>query len=109
MSNAWLLLIGTILFEVAGTVCMKLSQGFAKLIPSILIFVFYGISFTLLTLTLKTLQVSAVYAVWAGLGTSLVAIIGVVYFKETMPLLKALGIGLVVLGIIMIHLNEPKP
>jgi small multidrug resistance pump len=109
MGTDWILLIGTILFEVAGTVSMKLSQGFAKLIPSICIVVFYGLSFALLTLTLKTMPVSTVYTLWAGLGTALVAVIGTLYFKEAMPPVKAFGIGLVVLGVVLIHLHELKP
>lgn len=104
----WLLFIGTVVFEVAGTISMKLSQGFAKLIPSLLIFICYGLSFALLTLILKTMEVSTVYATWSGLGTSLVAVIGVVYFKEAMHVPKALGIGLVVLGIILINIHNPK-
>lgn len=95
MLHPWGLLTVTILFEVAGTISMKLSEGFAKGVPSILIFVFYGLSFTFLTLTLKTWNVSTVYAIWSGLGTSLVAVIGVAYFKETMNAPKALDIGLV--------------
>lgn len=109
MGSNWILLAGTILFEVAGTVAMKLSQGFAKLVPSILLFIFYGLSFALLTLTLKTMHVSTVYACWAGLGTALVAIIGGLYFKEPMPLFKTVGIGLVVLGVILINLHESNP
>ncbi len=108
MLDTWLLLMGTILFEVAGTTSMKLSQGFARWLPSVCIFVFYGISFTLLTLTLKTLQMSTVYAIWSGVGTSLVALIGVFYFKEAMNFPKALGIGLVVLGVVLIHLYDSK-
>lgn len=109
MGTDWILLIGTILFEVAGTVSMKLSQGFARLIPSVCIVIFYGLSFALLTLTLKTMHVSTVYAIWSGLGTALVAIIGALYFREAMPPIKALGIGCVVLGVILIHLNEFNP
>jgi small multidrug resistance pump len=109
MLHIWLLFVGTVMFEVAGTVSMKLSEGFAKLVPSLLIFVFYGLSFVLLTLTLKTMNVSTIYAMWSGLGTSLVAVIGVVYFKEVMNVSKALGIGLVVLGVILIHVNDVKP
>ena len=108
MSTAWLLLIGTSVFEVVGTVFMKLSQGFTQLVPSLLIFVSYGVSFTLLTLVLKTMHVSTVYALWSGLGTSLVAVLGVVYFKEAMNLSKAFGIGLVILGVMLITLNDVR-
>lgn len=109
MGTDWILLIGTILFEVAGTVSMKLSQGFARLVPSVCIVIFYGLSFTLLTLTLKTMHVSTVYALWSGLGTALVAAVGTLYFKEAMSPVKAFGIGLVILGVILIHLHDRKP
>ncbi len=94
MGTDWVLLIGTILFEVAGTMAMKLSQGFAKLVPSVCIVIFYGLSFALLTLTLKSMPVSTVYALWAGLGTALVAVIGTLYFKEAMPPSKYLALVL---------------
>ena len=108
MLNAWVLLTATILFEVAGTISMKLSAGFTNPLPSFLIFVFYGISFTFLTFTLKTLEVSTVYAMWSGLGTCLVAILGVAYFKEVLSTSKSMGIALVILGVILIHLSPSK-
>ena len=80
LSTCYLIL--AILFEVAGTTSMKLSDGFNKIGPSIFIFVFYILSFTFLTLTLKRLEVSIAYAVWSGLGTLLIAIVGVFFFQE---------------------------
>ncbi|MHC5828190.1 MAG: DMT family transporter, partial [Nostoc sp.] len=78
MSTSWIYLIAAIVFEVSGTTCMKLSQGFTKIVPSVLIFVFYGLCFSFLTLALKRLEVSVAYSVWAGLGTILIAIIGII-------------------------------
>ena len=78
--QSWLYLTGAILLEVAGTSCMKLSEGFTKLIPSVLIFVFYSLSFAGLTIALKKLDVGIAYAVWAGIGTALIAVIGIIYF-----------------------------
>jgi small multidrug resistance pump len=69
--------------------------------------VFYGLSFTALTLCLKRLEVSMAYAVWSGLGTLLIAIIGVVIFKEPFPPLKVVSIVLIVLGVIGLHLSSP--
>jgi small multidrug resistance pump len=108
MLATWLLLAGAIVCEVAGTTSMKLSQGFSRLAPSIMIFCFYGLSFVLLTLVLKTLEVSTVYAVWSGLGTSLIAVIGVLYFSETMSWPKVLGIALVVSGVVLINLGDAR-
>jgi len=100
MSKSWIYLIGAILFEVSGTTCMKLSQGFAKIIPSILIFVFYSCSFTLMTLAIKQLEVSVVYAIWSGIGMALITAIGIFVFGESASLLKLISILFITVGII---------
>ena len=102
---SWLFLALAIIFEVAGTINLKLSQGFANLLPSILIFVFYGISFSFTTLALKELELSWVYAIWSGLGTALVVIIGILYFKEQVTLIKVVSISLIVCGVIGLNLG----
>ena len=102
--QAWLLLLGAIVLEVAGTTSMKLSDGFTKLVPSVFIFVFYAISFILLTLTLKQINVSIAYAVWAGMGTALVAAIGIMYFAEPMTGFKLVCAGLIILGVVGLNL-----
>jgi len=106
--NHWLALAGAIVLEVSGTVSMKLSEGFTKLIPSILIFVFYAASFAVLTLALKKIDVGVAYAVWAGVGTALIAVIGVLYFKEPFSTLKAFSIVLIIAGVIGINLSGAK-
>ncbi|ADE15122.1 small multidrug resistance protein [Nitrosococcus halophilus Nc 4] len=106
MHHSWLML--AILLEVAGTTCMKLSMGFSRLTPSILIFVFYGLSFTALTYSLKKIDLSIAYALWSGIGTGLIAIIGFVYFKEQITSLKLASIALIMLGVIGINLSDLK-
>ena len=101
----WFYLIIAIILEVAGTTSMKLSNGFARLLPSTMIFVFYGLSFAGLTLALKKIDVSVAYAIWAGLGTALITIIGLVYFKEPATLLKIVSIGLIVIGVLGLNLD----
>ena len=96
---AWLYLTASIVFEVAGTTSMKLSDGFSRLVPSVLIFVFYGISFYAFTLALKKMDLSVAYAVWAGSGTALVAIIGMIWFNDTVTTLKLVSLGLVIIGV----------
>ena len=68
-AQAWSLLSLAIVFEICGTVCMRLSDGFSRLTPSVLIFVFYAMSFALNTLVVRVLGLSVVYAVWSGVGT----------------------------------------
>ena len=101
----WLYLILAILLEVSGTTCMKLSQGFTKVVPSILLFVFYTLSFSMLTLALKRIDVSIAYAVWSGVGTALIATIGVLWFKEPATAVKLVSLGLIILGVVGLNLS----
>ena len=101
----WLYLAIAIVLEVIGTTSMKLSEGFTKIIPSILMFVFYLASLAVLTLALKKIDVSVAYAVWAGLGTALIASIGIVYFHESATLLKLISILLIIAGVVGLHLS----
>lgn len=103
---AWILLIVAIVFEVAGTANMKLAEGFTRLWPSVLLFLFYGLSFGCLTLALKAIDVSVAYAIWSGLGTALIAGVGVVWFKEPVTALRLVSIGLIVIGVIGLNLGE---
>lgn len=103
ISTLYLML--AILFEVAGTTSMKLSNGFHNLAPSIFIFVFYTFSFSFLTLSLKRLEVSIAYAIWSGLGTLLIALLGVFFFHETMNFIKAISLGLIIIGVLGLRLE----
>jgi small multidrug resistance pump len=103
VGQAWALLAVAILFEVAGTTCMRLSEGFSRWVPSILIFVFYAISFAMNTVIMRTLGLSVVYAVWSGVGTVLTALIGYLYFKEPATALKMVSAGLIVIGVFGLH------
>ena len=95
----WLLLAGAIVLEVAGTMSMKLSQGLTLLTPSVLIFVFYAGSFVLLSYALTAIDVGVAYAVWSGIGTALVATLGVLFFGEPMTALKLISIVFIIVGV----------
>jgi len=103
VSQAWGVLAAAIVLEVAGTTSMRLSEGFTRLTPSVLIFVFYAASFALNTLVIRVLGLSVVYAVWSGVGTVLTALIGFLYFKEPATTLKMISIGLIVIGVFGLH------
>jgi small multidrug resistance pump len=96
---AWLYLTFAIFTEVAGTTFMKLSNGFTRLKPSVLIFVFYGLSLAFLTLSLKRLEISFAYAIWSAVGTLLIFVIGVYFFQETITLLKTASLILIIIGV----------
>jgi small multidrug resistance pump len=103
VSQAWAVLAVAILLEVAGTTSMRLSEGFSRLTPSVLIFVFYAASFALNTLVIRVLGLSVVYGVWSGVGTVLTALIGIYYFKEPATAIKLVSIGLIVIGVMGLH------
>lgn len=103
VSQAWAVLGVAILLEVAGTTSMRLAEGFTRLTPSVMIFVFYALSFALNTLVIRVLGLSVVYGVWSGVGTVLTAMIGIWYFKEPATAVKMVSIGLIVIGVMGLH------
>ena len=105
----WLYLSLAILFEVGGTVALKMSNGFSVLGPSVVVVVFYGISILFLALVLKTMDVGTAYAVWAGLGTALVVIVGIFYFDEPATILRLVFLGMIIAGVVGLHLAERTP
>ncbi|MEU4174561.1 multidrug efflux SMR transporter [Streptomyces sp. NPDC026589] len=105
MGYAYGLLAAAIAAEVAGTTAMKYSEGFTRLWPSIGTVVGYLIAFTLLAQTLKTLSVGSAYAIWAGVGTAAVALIGILFLGESSGLAKIIGIALIVAGVVVLNLG----
>jgi small multidrug resistance pump len=100
----WIYLVLAIILELGGSTCMKLSNGFTKVLPSVFVFVFYGICYWLLALALDTIEMSIAYAVWAGLGTVAISIIGVVALKEPINFSKTVGIILIASGVVILEL-----
>ena len=94
-----------ILVEVAGTTSIKLSEGFTRLVPSVAIFVFYGLSLGMLNLALKEIDLSFAYAVWSGVGMALIAMVGIYWFSEPIGTLKVMSLGLIAVGIVGLHLS----
>lgn len=99
-------LVLAILTEVSGTTAMKLSHGFTKWLPSILMFAFYALSLTLLTLALKMIDVSIAYAIWSGVGTALIATIGIIWFKESFTLVKFFSILMIIAGVVGLNMDK---
>jgi small multidrug resistance pump len=100
---AYIYLAIAIIAEVASTSALKASDEFTKLIPSLIVIVGYGASFYLLTLVLRTIPVAITYAVWSGAGIVLVAIIGVILYKQIPDIPAVIGMGLIVAGISIIN------
>jgi small multidrug resistance pump len=102
----WILLTFAIVLEVAGTTNMKLSEGFSNLVPSVLVIFFYALSIIALTFAVNRLDVSAAYAVWSGMGTALVAMIGLWFFQESVTSIKVVALGFIIVGVVMLHLTS---
>lgn len=101
---AWIYLAGAISLEVAGTLALSSTDGFTKPLPTAFVVLTYGVSFWLLALTLRELEVSLVYAVWAGAGTAAIAIIGMSLLGESVSALKLGSIALVISGVVGLNL-----
>ena len=99
-----ILLTVAILAEVAGTVALKYTDGFTNLGPSALVVAGYGLSFWMLALVLRDLPIGLTYAVWAAVGTALIAAIGIVAFGEPATTMKLLSLALIIAGTIGLNL-----
>lgn len=102
--NGWALLLLAIVSEVVGSTALKASQGFSKLLPSLVVVLGYGLAFYFLSLSLKTIPLNTAYAVWSGLGTALIALLGWWVLEEPMNGAIALGIVLIIVGVVVLNL-----
>jgi small multidrug resistance pump len=102
----WLLLAAGVLLEVAGTLCMKASNGFSDWRAATLMYVFYGLSLTVLTFAFKRLDVGVAYAVWSGAGIVLIATAGIVWFREPASAARFVFIALILIGMIGLHIVD---
>ncbi len=93
-----------IISEVIGTLSLKASEGFSRLGPSVVVVIAYGLAFYFLSLTLKTIPVGIAYAVWSGIGVTLVAFIGWLIFGQKLDLAAVVGMGLIIAGVIVLNL-----
>lgn len=104
-NSAYLTLATAILAEVLGTTCMKYSQGFTRLWPSMGTVVGYALAFWLLARTLRGMSVGTAYAVWSGAGTALIALIGITFLGEAATPSRLAGIALVIVGVVLLNLG----
>lgn len=101
---AWTILILAIIMEVIATTALKFSEGFTKLIPSLVVIVGYAISFYLLSLSLKVFPMGITYAIWSGAGIVLISLIGWLFLKQKIDLAGIIGIALILMGVMVINL-----
>jgi small multidrug resistance pump len=99
-----LYLAAAIVLEICGTTLLKLSHSFTRIGPAVAVVFCYSTSFALLSLALRVIDLSIAYALWSGVGTAVVAAIGIVWFGEPAGAWKLLSLALIVLGVAGLHL-----
>ena len=102
---SWLILLCAILSEVAGTLTLKFTDGMTRLWPTVLMFAFYLASLFGLSVVVRRIPVGTAYAVWSGMGTLIVAVIGMLWFKEPVTLQRLLSAGFIIAGVSGLYLT----
>jgi small multidrug resistance pump len=102
---AWIYLATAIAVEVGATIALRYSDGFTKLAPAIAAIAGFALSVWLLAIVVKHLEVSLVYAVWAGVGTAAIALIGMTALDEAVTGLKLASLGFVIAGVVGLNLS----
>lgn len=102
----WEYLLLAILMDVAGTASLKFSDGFTRILPSLAVIVCYFLCFLFLGIALKKWDIGMLYAIWSGLGTIFMVVIGVVFFKEEIDFMKVGCILLIVIGVLGLNLGK---
>jgi small multidrug resistance pump len=106
MRMTWVFLVIAIGAEVAATVSLRLSEGFSKLLPSVLVLVGYVVAFVMLSFALKRgMPIGIAYGVWAASGVALVALIGAMFLGEGLTGVQIVGLGLVVAGVVALEVG----
>jgi small multidrug resistance pump len=103
---SWLILFFAIAFEVAGTLTLKFTEGMTRLWPTVLMFAFYLVSLFGLSTAVARIPVGTAYAVWSGVGTLMVFIMGVLWFKEQVTVLRSVSAVLIVVGVAGLYLSS---
>ena len=100
----WIYLIVAVVGEVIGTTALKSSEGFTRLGPSVVVVGGHAVAFFFPSLTLRHMPVGVAYAMWSGVGTVLITLIGWVIFSQKLDLAAIAGIGLIVAGVVVLQL-----
>lgn len=100
----WLYLALAIVAEVVATSALKTAAGFTRPLPSLLVVLGYGVAFYFLSLSLRVVPVGVAYAIWSGVGTALIAVIGWVLFGQALDFAALIGLALIVAGVAVLQL-----
>ena len=105
MLSPWLLLLLAISAEVVGTSCLKLSEGFSRPGPTIVVLAAYGISMTLMSRVVQVLPIGLTYALWSGIGIVAIVLIGMLAYDQMPSPAQLIGMGLITAGVVIVNLS----
>jgi len=101
--NKWVALGIAIVAETIATSAVKSSEGFSKLVPSVIVVIGYGVAFYFLSMTLKAIPVGIAYAIWSGVGIVLITLVGWIMFGQRLDAPALIGIVLIIAGVIVMN------
>lgn len=102
--HPYLLLGIAIVAEVIATSALRAAEGFTRLVPSIMVVIGYAVAFLCLSLTLKSIPVGIVYAIWSGLGIVLISIVAYFLYGQSLDLPAIIGMALILVGVVVLNL-----
>ena len=109
MNQAWVLLLFAITSEVIGTSCLKLSEGFSKPIPTLVVLVAYATAMLLLSRVVQTIPLGITYALWSGIGIIAIVLVGLLAYKQVPSPGQLVGIATITAGVIIVNLTGKHP
>ena len=108
MLKTYLFLVGAIICEVCGTMLLPVTQNFTKLTPTIFLAIFYLSAFYLLTFVVDKIPIAIVYGTWSGLGIFTIAILGYIFFKQSLSWQSIIGMVFIVIGVTLVNIYSSK-
>ncbi len=109
MPSPWILLLLAIGSEVVGTSCLKLSEGFSKPIPTLIVLAAYSTSMLLLSRVVQTIPLGITYALWSGIGIIAIVLVGFLAYKQVPSPGQLMGIATITAGVILVNLSGKHP
>ena len=103
--NPWLLLLLAVSAEIVGTSCLKLTQGFSRPLPTLVVLGAYATSMLLLSRVVQSIPLGITYALWSGIGIVAIVLVGVLAYRQVPTTAQFLGIGLITAGVVVVNLG----
>ena len=109
MPAPWILLFLAITSEVIGTSCLKLSEGFSRPIPTVVVLAAYSTSMLLLSRVVQTIPLGITYALWSGIGIIAIVLVGLLAYQQVPSPGQLIGISMITAGVILVNLTGKHP